>query len=287
MIGPTRYPVFLPVPGSPDSWGAIIPRHGRQRAQTGLCLRSSGFPSDAAPNDSTPSQLTLWYSVCGVHPPEPNDLLLRGRSVNPDRLSIHLQTYRYGEFRLTEAIRPAPEVPLRSARGIPGRCLPRPACTRAHSDALGGRVRGAFVRHLPGADRTPGRSRGRRDREQPRVRIDHHIDLRRDHIDRAVLASHLCDFEELLTHDGCTGIAVMAAGRPVEVQFDEHKLFHVYAPELAPFRRILRDAGVRRRRVLPLICEAEHLHHTTEDFANPVPPTGPATRRRRLRSRVE
>ena len=46
--------------------------------------------------------------------------------------------------------------------------------------------------------------------------IDEHTDLRRDHIDLPVLASHLCDFEELLTHDGCTGVAVMAdrpAGR--------------------------------------------------------------------------
>jgi len=97
--------------------------------------------------------------------------------------------------------------------------------------------------------------------------VDRHTDLRRDHIDRPVLASHLCDFEDLLTHDGCTGVAVLAAGRPVEVQFDEHKLFHVYAPDLAPFRRALRRLGVRRRRQLPLICEAEHLHHTTDGFA--------------------
>ena len=98
--------------------------------------------------------------------------------------------------------------------------------------------------------------------------VDRHLDLRRDHIDRSVLASHLCEFETLLTHDGCTGIAVMAAGRPVEVQFDEHKLFHVYASNLTPFRRVLKQAGVPRRRVLPLICEAEHLHHTTDEFTD-------------------
>ena len=44
---------------------------------------------------------------------------------------------------------------------------------------------------------------------------DTHLDLRREHIDRPVLASHLCDFEELLTHDGCTGVAVMA-DRPAD-----------------------------------------------------------------------
>jgi hypothetical protein len=100
-----------------------------------------------------------------------------------------------------------------------------------------------------------------------RAAVDQHTDLRRDHIDRPVLASHLCDFEDLLTHDGCTGIAVIATGRPVEVQFDEHKLFHVYAPNLDPFRRALRRLGVRRRKPLALISEGEHLHHTTEDYA--------------------
>jgi len=62
-------------------------------------------------------------------------------------------------------------------------------------------------------------------------------------------------------------VAVLATGRPVEVQFDEHKLFHVYAPNLKPFRRVLRRAGVPRRLELPLISEAEHLHHTTEGYA--------------------
>jgi hypothetical protein len=97
---------------------------------------------------------------------------------------------------------------------------------------------------------------------------DIHTDLRRDDIDLPVLASNLCDFENLLTHDGCTGIAVMADGLPMEVQFDEHKLLHIYAPSLAPFRRTLHRAGIHRRRVLPLISEAEHLHHTTNEFAS-------------------
>jgi hypothetical protein len=97
---------------------------------------------------------------------------------------------------------------------------------------------------------------------------DLHTDLRRDEIDLPVLASHLCDFENLLTHDGCTGIAVMADGLPMEVQFDEHKLFHIYAPSLTPFRRVLHRAGIHRRRLFPLISEAEHLHHTTDEFAN-------------------
>ena len=75
--------------------------------------------------------------------------------------------------------------------------------------------------------------------------------------------SHFCDFEDLLTHDGCTGVAVVAKSRPMEVQFDEHKLLFVYARDLRPFRKILRRHGVRRRDGLRLVAEGEHLHRTT------------------------
>jgi hypothetical protein len=97
---------------------------------------------------------------------------------------------------------------------------------------------------------------------------DRHEDYRRNHIDAPVLASHFYDFEELLVNDGCTGVAVLAAAGPLEVQFDEHKLLHVYARDLKPFRRVLRAMGVRRRKLLPLISEAEHLHHSSDAYAD-------------------
>src|SRR4029079_16705036 len=187
--------------------------------------------------------------------------LSRGRSVHSDRLSTHLRTDRYGTFTLTGAIRPGPAVPLRPREGYRVEVyrdrkakLRIPMLSAAVSSeklfetflALlepVGEVVHVVLESSHGAQR------------------DQHTDLRRDHIDRSVLASHLCDFEELLTHDGCTGVAVLATNRPVEVQFDEHKLFHIYAPNLKPFRRVLRRAGVPRRLELPLISEAEHLHH--------------------------
>jgi hypothetical protein len=89
---------------------------------------------------------------------------------------------------------------------------------------------------------------------------DHHRDLVRDGIDLPVLKSHLCDFEELLLNDGCTGVAVVSKIGPVEVQFDEHKLLVVYANDLTPFERILSQEGVRRDDGLKLITEGEHLH---------------------------
>jgi hypothetical protein len=94
---------------------------------------------------------------------------------------------------------------------------------------------------------------------------DDHIDFRRAQVDRPVLCSYFCEYEHLLLNDGCTGVAVLSERGPMEVQFDEHKLLHVYAPRLKPFRRILREFGVERRVKLPLLSEGEHLHHTTDD----------------------
>ena len=188
--------------------------------------------------------------------------------MNSDRLSTHLRTTRYGEFSLTNAIRPGPDVPLRPREGYR---------VEVYRDRQA-RVKLPMLSAAVSAERLFDTFLALLDPLGEEVHVvlesshgagfDGHSDLRRDHIDMPVLASYFCDFEDLLTHDGCTGVAVMSTNRPVEVQFDEHKLFHIYAPDLTPYRRALRRAGVRRRRELPLICEAEHLHHTTEHYAD-------------------
>jgi len=89
-----------------------------------------------------------------------------------------------------------------------------------------------------------------------------HCDLRRRHIDRPVLESYLCEFEELLMNDGCTGVAVIARHRRMEVQFDEHKLLICYARDLRPFRSVLHAAGIEMKRDISLIFDAPHLHYT-------------------------
>lgn len=94
-----------------------------------------------------------------------------------------------------------------------------------------------------------------------------HRDLFRTEVDLPVLQSHLCDFEELLLHDGCTGVAVISGEGPVELQFDEHKQLVVYGPDLRPFQEVLRAAGVRRDDGLRLLSEAEHVHSTEPRFA--------------------
>jgi hypothetical protein len=187
--------------------------------------------------------------------------------VNPDRLAAHLEVNRYGGFTLTDAVRPGPTIPVRPREGYRVEIY-RDRAAKLRIPMLSAAVSAekvfetflALIRPLGEVvhvvlESSHGNA------------ADHHKDLRRDQIDLPVLASHFCEFEELLTHDGCTGVAVLANRRPIEVQFDEHKLFHVYAPNLKPFRRVLRDLGVRRKKELPLISEAEHLHHSTDDHA--------------------
>jgi hypothetical protein len=93
-----------------------------------------------------------------------------------------------------------------------------------------------------------------------------HADLYREHIDTVILKSNLYDYEPLLLHDGCTGLAALNPNGPMEVQFDEHKLLFIYAHDLHPFEKILRHYGLRRDDTLKFISEAEHLHSTDDDY---------------------
>jgi hypothetical protein len=96
---------------------------------------------------------------------------------------------------------------------------------------------------------------------------DGHRDFYREYVDRPVLESYCCEFEELLTMDGCTGIAVIGCDAPVELQFDEHKLLMVYARDLRPFEEIFQQQGIVLDDHLALITEGEHLHTTELRYA--------------------
>jgi hypothetical protein len=182
--------------------------------------------------------------------------------VSPDKLAAHLQVDRYGDFLLTDAIRPALDLPVvprqgfrfdvyRDARsGLQVPVLAAQVSREALFDtflALLAPLGEVVDVVLETSHDTDG---------------DRHRDLYREHIDLAVLKSHLCDYEELLLHDGCTGVAVISTAVPMEVQFDEHKLLVVYAHDLEPFERVLRQEGVARDDRLKLITEGEHLHST-------------------------
>jgi hypothetical protein len=187
--------------------------------------------------------------------------------VSSDKFAAHLLVDQYGDFWLTEAIRPAPQVPVLPREGY--RCdyyrdrhgrIEVPVLVAAVSRE---RLFDLFLELLdPLGDVVDVVLETSHESE-----CHGHQDLQRDQIDLPVLKSHCYDYEELLMHDGCTGIAVVSTLGPMEVQFDEHKLLVVYAQDLEPFIRILDEAGVERDDALRVITEGEHLHRTEPHFA--------------------
>jgi hypothetical protein len=181
---------------------------------------------------------------------------------NSEKLAVHLRVDRYGEFRLTDAIRPSLDLQVVPREGFrmeiyrdPRAGLEVPVLAAAVSrerlfdlflDLLGplGEVVDVVLE-------TSHDSEG-----------NGHRDLYREQIELPILMSHLCDYEDLLMNDGCTGIAVISNSDPMEVQFDEHKLLVVYARDLEPFERILHQHNITRDDGLKLITEGEHLHST-------------------------
>lgn len=181
-------------------------------------------------------------------------------------LTEHLATSRYGSFALTDAVRPGPTLPVLPREGYRVRIYrDRAAALRLPMLSASVSAEKLFdcfldlLKPLGELVHVVVETSHNRD-------ADDHLDFRRTHIDRSVFASHCCEFEDLLLNDGCTGVAVLSTRGPLEVQFDEHKLLHVYAPDLKRFRRVLRRYEVRRTPDLQLITDGEHLHHTTDDY---------------------
>jgi hypothetical protein len=178
----------------------------------------------------------------------------------------HVWQNRYGDFLLTDAVRPGPGVhvpPREGYRLSRFRDVETSICLPMLGAAVSAeRLFDVFLELLePLGPRVHAVLETSHDNQ-----TDRHTDLRRGDIDLPVLMSYFCDFEELLLNDGCTGVAVVSAARRIEVQLDEHKLLFVYARDLKPFRRILRRYGVRRDNELQLIAEAAHLHHSDRHY---------------------
>ena len=186
--------------------------------------------------------------------------------MNQKKLASHLEIDRYGDFWLTEAIRPSLDLQV----------IPRSGYRMdTYKDAKAGIEVPVLVAAISREQlfelfldlldplgetvdvilETSHRSEG-----------SSHEDLLREEIDLPIFKSHCYDFEELMLNDGSTGVAVISSSGPMEVQFDEHKLLMVYARELEPFAVILENAGICRDDGLAIITEGEHLHSTEPHF---------------------
>lgn len=177
-------------------------------------------------------------------------------------MAAHLRKDRYADFWLTDAVRPSPALQVIPRQGYRidryrdaknGFQVPvlAAAVSREH-------LFDAFLDLLdPLGDMVDVVLETSHDSDGKK-----HLDLFREGMELTILKSYCLDFEDLLLNDGCTGLAVLSPSRPLEVQFDEHKLLVVYAPNLQPFADILEGYGVVRDDKLKLITEGEHLHST-------------------------
>ena len=187
--------------------------------------------------------------------------------MNPKKLAAHLKVDQYGDFRLTDAIRPSLDLQVVPRQGYrldtyrdSAAGIDVPVLAAAVSRE---RLFEVFLELLdPLGEVADVVLETSHDNDG-----EGHRDLYREQIDMPVLQSYFCDFEDLLLNDGCTGVAVIANERPMEVQFDEHKLLVVYAHDLSPFVEVLGRNAIRRDDPMKLITEGEHLHSTDPRYA--------------------
>jgi hypothetical protein len=186
--------------------------------------------------------------------------------MNPASMTDHLLQDRYGDFWLTDAVRPSLDHQVIPRQGyrietysdkragfqvpVLAAAISREQLFEIFLDLLSplGEVVDIVLE-------TSHESDGGR-----------HRDLFREAIDLPVLKSHCCDYEDLLLNDGCTGLAILSTEKPLEVQFDEHKLLVVYAADVQPFADVLDEYGIPRNDKLKLITEGEHLHSTNPRY---------------------
>lgn len=181
-------------------------------------------------------------------------------------MEAHLAIARYGNFTLTDAIRPSYDlkvVPRQGYRHDQHRDIQRNtvipvlmiSVTRQH-------VFDVFFDLLnPLGNSVDVVLETSHHRNQAG-----HTDLCREQVELPVLKSHLWDYEDLLLNDGCAGIAVVNSRIPLEVQLDEHKLLLVYGYNLRPFERILRRHRVACDESIRFVTEAEHVHLSRETY---------------------
>ena len=184
-----------------------------------------------------------------------------------EQVAAHLDVDQYESFQLTEAVRPALDLKVQPVEGYrhdvyvddeSGGKVPV-VMAAVSKDKLFSTFIKIIQRLGPVVDVVL---------ESSHADTDHgHLDLYREHIDMPVLLSILHDYEDILTNDGCTGIAVLNPKTPQEIQFEEHKLLIVYGSPLEPFEFMLEQNGVTERSDMKFITEAEHIHSSSERYA--------------------
>ena len=188
-------------------------------------------------------------------------------NLSEEQLEAHMKIARYGDFLLTEAIRPSFDLQVVPAAGYrhdvyrdkdTGVDIPVLMASASRDELFD-----VFLDLLdPLGDEVDVVLETSHDRASRG-----HDDLYREHIDLPVLKSTLCDYEDLILDDGCTGVAVLNPGIPLEVQFDEHKLLIMYGQDLSAFEEVLERSGLTRLEEMRFITEAEHVHSSSDEMS--------------------
>jgi hypothetical protein len=187
--------------------------------------------------------------------------------LSEEELEAHLGVARYGDFTLTDAVRPSYDLKVVPQQGY-RHDVYHDEESRASVPVLMGaasneRLFEAFLELLePLGNEVDVVLETSHNRD-----VAGHIDLYRENIDMPVLQSILWDYEDMLLNDGCTGIAVLNPAVPQEVQFDEHKLLIVYGKPLSSFQQILHRHEVHCDDDLKFITEAEHVHSSSDEYS--------------------
>lgn len=190
------------------------------------------------------------------------------QALSPKEMEAHLEVDCYGDFQLTGAVRPSYHLQVIPQQGY-------------RRESFRDRESGAEVPMLTAAASEEILFELFMDLLGPlgnivdmvletshHCKVGEHDDLYREHIDMPVLKSVLWDYEDLLTNDGCSGIAVLNPSQQQEVQFDEHKILLVYGNPLDRFEEILESYGVPRRDDVQFITEAEHVHSSRDEYSD-------------------
>lgn len=188
------------------------------------------------------------------------------QTVSDEALEAHLGIVRYGDFVLTDAVRPSYDLQVVPSQGyrhdVYNDSDNKTSVPVLMASATNHSLFETFIELLDPlgfeVDVVLETSHQRNNKG--------HVDLYREHIDLPVLKSILYEYEDLLLNDGCTGIAVLNPNIPQEVQFDEHKLLIVYGDNLGDYEEILKQGGIGCREEMKFITEAEHVHSSSDYY---------------------
>lgn len=183
-------------------------------------------------------------------------------------IAQHLSVQQYGDFRLTSAIRPSPELTVIPREGYrletfvddeTGTEVPMLAASISAERLF--EIYLEFLDELSEVVDVILESHHHRQSAE-----DEFFDFLREHIDLPVLKSYCHEYRELMLEDGCFGIAVVDPAGPCEIQFDDHKVLVIYAKEITRFEAVLVRHQIPLVQDLRLISEGEHLHSTSPQY---------------------